>query len=169
MEVADRFRPTMRLKKTDKPRIWCFKTLLETIQAMEERQTDLEYVAILRKLLDMHGRLRCTAGVAGDFVKVYSSVFFLRFPFHFCSFSFFFLCTFCLLCFSIFAFLFVFLVLIFAFSFLLFIIIVTLSPLSFSSFLSFSYSSFSRLLSHGSRESADWLYWWAFVAFVFRG
>jgi len=76
MEMTDSFRPTMKLKKTDKPRVWCFKTLLETILAMEERETNLEYVGILRKLLDMHGRLRCTAGVANDFVKVYGSVFF---------------------------------------------------------------------------------------------
>jgi len=70
MEVADRFRATLPLKKSEKPRIWCFRTMLETADAMERTETNLEYVRIIRKLLDMHGRLRCTAGVAADFVKV---------------------------------------------------------------------------------------------------
>jgi len=70
MEASDRFRSTMKLKKTDKPRIWCFKTMLETVQAMEEKQTNVDEVRLLRKLLEMHGRLRCTAGVAADFIKV---------------------------------------------------------------------------------------------------
>jgi len=70
MEVADRFRSTLPLKKTEKPRIWSFKTMLETAATMEEMETNLEYVRILRKLLDIHGRLRCAAGVAADFVKV---------------------------------------------------------------------------------------------------
>ena len=70
MEVADRFRATLPLKKSEKPRIWCFKTMLETVDIMEQMETNLEYVRILRRLLDMHGRLRCTVGVAADFVKV---------------------------------------------------------------------------------------------------
>jgi len=44
--------------------------MLETAATMEEMETNLEYVRILRKLLDIHGRLRCAAGVAADFVKV---------------------------------------------------------------------------------------------------
>ena len=70
MEVADRFRASLPLKKTDKARIWCFRTMLETVDAMEETQTNLDYVGVIRRLLDMHGRLRCTAAVAADFVKV---------------------------------------------------------------------------------------------------
>jgi len=50
MEASDRFRSTMKLKKTDKPRIWCFKTMLETVQAMEEKQTNVDEVRLLRKL-----------------------------------------------------------------------------------------------------------------------
>jgi len=73
MEVADKFRATLELKKTDKPRIWCFKTMLETVEEMEEMETNLDYVSILRKLLDMHGRLRYSALVAADFVKVHAA------------------------------------------------------------------------------------------------
>ena len=70
MEVADRFRSTLPLKKTEKPRIWSFKTMLETADKMREMDINLDYVNILRRLLDMHGRLRCAANVAADFVKV---------------------------------------------------------------------------------------------------
>jgi len=75
MEVADRFRSTLPLKKTEKPRIWCFKTMLETAVRMEETETNLEHVRILRRLLDMHGRLRCTTNVASDFLKVSTVLF----------------------------------------------------------------------------------------------
>ena len=70
MEVADRFRSTLPLKKTEKPRIWSFKTMLETADKMREMEINQDFVNILRRLLDMHGRLRCAANVAADFVKV---------------------------------------------------------------------------------------------------
>jgi len=70
MEVADRFRASvMPLKKSEKPRIWCFRTMLETVDAMERMEANLEYVGVIRRVLNMHGRLRCTAGVAADFLK----------------------------------------------------------------------------------------------------
>jgi len=50
--------------------------MLETVQMMEDKETHLEHVRIIRQLLNVHGRLRCAAGVAADFVKVAIFVYF---------------------------------------------------------------------------------------------
>ena len=44
--------------------------MLETAETMEQMEMDLDFVRIIRTLLNMHGRMRCTAAVAADFVKV---------------------------------------------------------------------------------------------------